>query len=228
MKVITYKFEGVSHNFRLLLEAYVNSWTYNASIELLIHTDAPPKIGSRLPGFYYNNYKLKRWYDIFCQHKQDMIFTDCDMLCLADIQDGFDLVDHIGVCSANDYPFNGGVVFAKNTKETHRFFQRWLQVDKDMLHNYSYHFPWMLKYAGINQSSFGYLYECEMGDMITVMPQIYNLCSPWKDWQNAKMIHVKSKLRESVMQTNPKQYSKEIQQLTKLFWSYATKATTSM
>lgn len=217
MKAITYKFEGLSWNWSRLLEVFINSWQANASIELHVHHPKPPVVGNRSAGFHYNHYKLMMWADNL---NDDVIFTDCDMLCLDDITCGFDHVDHVGICKSQTYPFNAGVIFVKNTKQSKQFIQEWIAIDERMLNESSFHHFWTMKYAGINQASFGYLYENGFSDIISVLPDVYNMCNPWKGWSQAKMIHVKSQLRHAVMYGNNK-YSDEVTQLKKIWERYA-------
>ena len=193
-KAVTVSFDKYGGNYERLLRAFINSWEANSSIPLEVHRINPPETYGRSAAFYYNHRKLRQWIDSV---DQDTIFIDCDMLCLKDPVDGFDLVDHIGYTDREGpIPFNGGVVFVKNTKESKEFLKKWYDIDEKMLYDEKFHKDYYHpKYAGMNQSSMGWMYENGYDHLIRVLPDIYNKCDGWTGWQQAKMVHVKGHLR---------------------------------
>lgn len=195
-KGLTCQFTAGSFAYERLLEVFKRSWQKNSSITLEVHRINPPEAGKRHNSFYYNHKKLQVWKDNF---SEDTVFLDCDMLLLRDISGGFDLIDNIGVAHRSNLPLNGGVIFAKHNANTVQFFEDWYSKDAKMLSNPEIHMPYHRKYAGLNQSSLGYLIENGHKDLITRLPEAYNLCESWEDWQNAKLIHLKGSLRRTCL-----------------------------
>ena len=218
MKAVTVSFDKYGSDYERLLRVLINSWSQNSSIPLEVHRINAPKKGARRRSYYYNHTKLKRWIDSV---DQDTIFVDCDMFCLEDPTDGFDLVDHIGYTDREGpIPFNGGVVFVKNTKESKDFLKKWYEIDEKMLHNRKFHKDYYQpKYAGMNQSSMGWMYENGYNHLISVLPDIYNKCDGWTGWQQAKMIHVKGHLRNCCLYDRNRDVKKimEIKEIWKSF-----------
>ena len=218
MKAVTVSFDKYGSDYERLLRALINSWSQNSSIPLEVYRINAPKKTRRRNSYYYNHAKLKRWIDSV---DQDTIFLDCDMLCLGDISDGFDLVDHIGYTDREGpIPFNGGVVFVKNTRKSKDFLKKWYEIDEKMLHDVKFHTEYYQpKYAGLNQSSMGWMYENGYEDMISVLPDIYNKCDGWTGWQQAKMIHIKGHLRNCCLfdRTRDVNYIMEIKKVWKQY-----------
>ena len=200
MKAVTCQFDAYGSNYERLLQTFIESWKANSKIPLEVHRIDPPTIGSRHASFYWNHKKLRHWIDSL---EGDTIFVDCDMLLLDDISAGFDKVAHIGITERpyDRYPFNGGVVFVRDNTQSRQFLEKWYEIDGQMLKDRSFHKPYIEKYAGMNQSSMGWMWESvDWKPYISVLPcATYNLCQPWHDWQNAKLIHVKSMLRQRVL-----------------------------
>jgi len=204
MKAVTVSFDRGRNMFKDLLKAFTNSWRMNAYIHLEIHYTKPPRQQARSYTFDANHFKLARWIDGI---ERDTILVDSDMICQKDISRGFDLVDHIGVCQRRGpMPYNGGVIFVKNTRKAREFMNKWLEIDAKMLADPAFHKPWHHKYAGMNQSSFGYLLENGYQDYVTVMPEEFNHCEPWDNWEKANMIHMKGKLRHCLYTTHPPEH----------------------
>jgi len=152
---------------------------------------------------------------------ENVIFADCDMLCVGDVSPVFNMDFDVAYTVRNDHtniPLNGGILFAKPTdailfaKPTDaavRFFDRWEEVDGKMYADWNFHCPWRIKYAGMNQASFGYLREhaAEVpGVTLLDLPtKIYNAVNT--DWQRISsdtvFIHIKSKLRKAVLRGEP-------------------------
>ena len=203
MKAVTVSFDQSGDNYKRLLKVFEKSWMAHTDIPLEVHRIKAPDIGPRHKSFYWNHRKLEVW---IRSVNQDTIFIDCDMLCMGDIRDGFDLVRHIGYTDrlGEKYPFNGGVVFIKNTRWSKCFLRQWYEIDEKMLHDEAFHKEYHPRYAGLNQSSMGWMWENGYKKRITVLPDIYNKCDDWTGWQEARMIHIKGTLRKAVLNPNPR------------------------
>ncbi len=199
MKAVTVSFDQAGDNYERLLRAFEKSWKANSDIPLQVHRIAAPSLGPRHKSFYWNHRKLKVWIDSF---DQDTIFVDCDMLCMGNIREGFDLVRHIGYTDrlGDKYPFNGGVVFVKYNSRSLKFLKEWYRVDGLMLKDEALHLEYHPRYAGLNQSSMGWMWENGYRKKIAVLPDIYNKCDDWAGWEEAKMIHIKGRLRKACLQ----------------------------
>lgn len=198
MKAVTVSFDKAGDNYERLLRVFEKSWKTHTDIPLEVHRIKAPPLGLRHKSFYWNHRKLEVWIDSV---NQDTILIDCDMLCMANVRDGFDLVDHIGYTDrlGLKYPFNGGVVFVKYTRQSRKFLRKWYSVDERMLHDEKFHYTYHPRYAGLNQSSMGWMWEQGYRGMINVLPDIYNKCDDWTGWEKAKLIHIKGNLRKACL-----------------------------
>ena len=219
MKAVTVQFDQSGSRYERLLDVLIASWNANTSIPLQVLRIPAPKTGLRNDAFYYNHAKLRKWIDSV---DQDTIFIDCDMLCLRDISDGFDNVQHIGVTvRPGDYPMNCGVVFVRHNPKTMAFLEKWYEIDAQMLADEGFHMKWYKKVAGMNQSSMKWMIDNGYGDMVSTLPcTTYNLCDgQWDQWQQAKMIHIKGYLREYIMGGRPpKEFISESYKQIKSVW----------
>lgn len=185
MRALSVYFDYGSDDYSRLLNVFRNSWDQNATFPLeVIKLDV--REGTRRWPYHANTEKLKAWVSNF---DQDTLFIDCDMLCLKCPKEGFD-VENIGIAKrSHTAPFNGGVIFAKYTDYTKGFLTELVEVNDRMYKDKDFHQTWKDKYAGINQSAMGYLFE--NGYDYTEIPESYNLCQPWSDWENAHLVHIK-------------------------------------
>lgn len=200
MQAVTVQFDYGDTRYERLLEKFASSWKRNARIPLRILRIKPPELGSRKKGFYSNHRKLRAWIDAV---DGDTIFVDCDMLLLECISDGFQQVEHIGFTERpGPFPINGGVVFVRDTNESRQFLEKWYEVDRRMLTDVEFHMQYHEKYAGINQSSMGYMLESDYGHLVSLLPcSTYNLCDgQWDEWTKTKLIHIKGRLRELILE----------------------------
>lgn len=217
MQAVTVHFDRPGKNdYGILLEAFCRSWEQNARIPLHIYQITAPQESRKYYGFSANHAKLKEWVK---RLNGDTILIDADMLCLQDISDGFKKINHIGITERDGkIPYNGGVVFVKDTPEAKEFMSKWLEIDDRMLTDSEFHKPYHEKYAGQNQASLGWMLENGYEDMVAVLPKTYNLCEPWSDRQDAKMIHMKGALRRNVFRNHPR---KELEPIVELWKEYA-------
>lgn len=189
---VVVQFNVYNDAYERLLDVFIQSWRENATFPLKVKRIEPPELGNRHASFYWNRKKLDEWINLF---DRDTVFLDCDMLMLKDIASGFDIIDYIGIARRTNLPLNGGVIFAKYTKESIEFMEKWAEIDKRMLEDPEFHGPYHDKYAGLNQSSLGYLLENGYSEHVTRIPESYNLTADWEDWENAHLIHLKGQLR---------------------------------
>jgi hypothetical protein len=151
--------------------------------------------------FHTANYiKLKAWRNNI---EGNSVLIDADTIVLDDVSEVFNM-PHDLIYTKRDYnrsiPFNSGVVFVKESGK--QILDRWCDIDQQMFTDPIFHQKWKKKYFGFNQASFGCLLE--------TMPELnigqvnatyYNSCDQG-DWvrnaQLAKIVHVKSFLRESI------------------------------
>jgi len=149
-----------------------------------------------------NHEKLKVWARLLEESDEDIIFLDTDIYCLRDFRYGMKRVKHIGLtyrAPGQGFPINGGVVFVRNNPESKEFFQEWIAADKHLYNNPEDHAPWRLKYAGINQSSLGYIMEEKgLSKLVTKLRcQEFNCVEPWTSWRQSNLIHIKGRLRRA-------------------------------
>jgi hypothetical protein len=117
--------------------------------------------------------------------------------------------------SMGSLPYNGGVVFVKNTQKAKNFMRLWAEVNMKMFKTPAYHSKYIKKYAGMNQAAFGavinefkdrfYFDKENHNDMqshvLNLPCSIYNLCRGYWPMVNAdsNIIHIKSELRQACL-----------------------------
>ena len=187
MRAITVSFDRGNDDYSRLLNVFRKSWEDNSPIPLDVKNIPAPKTGKRNYPYVANTRKLEVWANKF---NQDTIFVDCDMLCLRCPSTGFDYVENIGICErSHTAPFNGGVMFLKYTEYSKSFLKSLVEINTRMLDNVTFHKKYNSKYAGLNQSAMGYLFE--NGYSYDTVPESYNLCPPFEEWKHAHLIHCK-------------------------------------
>jgi len=172
----------------------------------------PPNLKSgENKSFPSNTVKLDYWYRTLCDSDdKEVIFMDCDMVVLGDLSPAFAYDFDIGYTKRTKcrMPYNGGVVFVKNTQAARDFILLWKEINDRMYNDYRFHKPWRNKYAGMNQAAFGYILEKEKFDAkLRSFPcSVWNSCV--EDWQRidinkTKVVHIKGGLRRAAFNKKP-------------------------
>jgi len=222
MKLITTHFTtpeptiaGRTDVFHELFEVFKQSVKENIPeaeiVELYVESQ---KIKNKQRIIYTNHQKLLAWADYAQNMNEDVIFIDCDMLILGNLFEVFNLYEFdIAVTSVKfkkRIPFNGGVVFVRNTDKAKSFMKRWSEVDTEMFNNVIFHKKYKRKYQGMNQAALGYLYEEEknIAKLIEVSCSRYNaIDDDWKEINENTpkekiplAIHYKGSLRKQLFE----------------------------
>lgn len=173
--------------------------------EVNVEQIQPPPALSALanPSHDWNTGKLDFW----CRRAVEapdgarVLLIDGDMLIRKPIDDVWDQDFEMAYTyrdGGSRLPFNGGVIFLRISDKTRDLMTRWRDVNARFLRNKHEHKNWRLKYAGINQASFGYLLEKGTGltGVLKLRCSEWNLCE-WErhDPAAARILHVKSSLR---------------------------------
>jgi hypothetical protein len=201
MRLITTYFDYPGQRvFSNLMKLMKYSFQKNRLKLECVKMPTPP--GERNKQLESNHEKLKVWAKFLDESNQDIIFLDTDMYCMRDFRYGMKRVKHIGLTyrtPGTGFPINGGVVFVKNNEGSKNFFKEWIAADKWMYDNPEDHAPWREKYAGINQSSLGYILEEKGMNKLATKLQCteFNCVEPWYNWRQSCLIHVKSRLRRA-------------------------------
>lgn len=156
-----------------------------------------------------NAYKLKKWIDFIKQSNSDkIIFSDCDMMFLDDIDEVYDRDFHIGmtkytITKNNKWPYNGGIIFVKRNDLTDEFFDLFYNVNLELINNPTKHRYYQHRYDGMNQAAMGCILEehnknNKFNIALDIPNAIYNSCE--NDWPTlnpyeTKVIHYKVYLR---------------------------------
>lgn len=229
MKLVTTHFTtpepaiaGRTDIFHELFEVFKQSVKENMpNAEIVeLHVDSK-KVANKQRIIYTNHQKLIAWAEYAKTMNENAIFIDCDMLILGDLSEVFDLYDFDVAITAREsterIPFNGGVVFVRNTEKAKAFMQRWSEVDMQMFKDPIFHRKYKIKYQGMNQSALGYLYEEEknIANLTQVPCSKYNaLNRHWTINENTpkeKMpfaIHFKGSLRRQLFSPNSARLNK--------------------
>lgn len=169
-----------------------------------LKVDAPAWDGSQKASYFSNNYKMQLWVDYLKKVDDDVIFMDCDMVVLKPLKSAFESDFDIGLVTVGRgyAPYNGGVVFVRNSEKARAFMDVWRRVDQELFEDEVEHRQWGAKYAGQNQAALGKMIETgdTAGAKIKEFPSMeWNAVDP--DWnkinaKNCRVIHIKSKLRK--------------------------------
>ena len=148
-----------------------------------------------------NQHKLVEWNKVIQAATEDTVLMDVDMVVYHDIGDVFD--KDFDVCytrrTATRMPLNGGVLFVKPTKEAKDFFTQWLKIDAELLQKRGKYSPYIRKYGGQNQASFGWMLEKGKYDakIAHVDCTWYNCCN--EEWETingeTRVVHHKGALK---------------------------------
>jgi hypothetical protein len=209
MKIISVQFDyGNSHVYDILakvLEYSIKKNCPKAALEM--HRITAPKIRAAKKCFDSNTVKIDLWLERMRATNDNIVFMDCDMLMLREISDVFNDDFDIGltVNGTGSIPYNGGVVFVKNTPAAHAFIELWCDVNRYLYNHPAEHNIWRNKkgYAGMNQAALGCLLETKKYDAKIKKYQCseWNLCrNNWRKINTeSRILHVKSELRRAVM-----------------------------
>lgn len=210
MKIVTVQFNYPDRpNYAILLEVFKYSVKkYMPKVDFVEFKTAPPPRAelSQPLNFSYNDFKLRIWRDVMEKAKEPIVFADCDMMmvqpCLHAFNINFDVAATFRTVT-NRIPMNGGIVFARPTEPARRFFREWYKINNKMLHDIRFHHEWRRRWAGMNQSAFGYIYE--RGKHGARVHKYFT--REWNavdcDWSHLDkktvFIHYKSKLRKLIL-----------------------------
>lgn len=221
MRLVTVQFNYAKNMYRpdyaKLLEVFEKSIRrHMPRVEIRsVKVDPPNHLGAVKIPFLSNTYKLQIWAREIEQAVADGVevcLADCDMLCTGDCRSVFDRDFDIAYTARDDHtniPVNGGILFVKPTDASVRFFRKWAEIDDMMYKDWAFHQNWRVKYAGMNQASFGYLLEKSAEvpgvKLIDLPTTTYNAVNT--DWarlhSGTVFIHVKSQLRKMVLKNEP-------------------------
>ena len=217
MKIITVQFNYRNTMFERLLTAFRNSINLHMPetglTEYIYDFDKTRTNLDRCSSVITNTFKLDKWVEILENETENICLTDCDMLMVNPIDDVWNYDFDVAYTARRRYketgqgiPYNGGVVFIRPNERSINFFKRWAEINREMVYDPAFHAEWRKKYAGMNQSAFGYIIEKEKDicDFKELPCPIWNsVDESWTELNNdTKMVHIKSKLRRCCMGTN--------------------------
>jgi alpha-N-acetylglucosamine transferase len=171
---------------------------------------APVNHTTRDLNYMYNGVKLRLWVEFLKKTNDNVIFADCDMIAVKNGEHAFDIPFDVAYTERTRIKriiMNGGIMMARPTEKAIAFFEEMLEINDRMFKNPAFHKVWHNRYAGMNQSAFGYCHERgKTGALIHKYKTI-----EWNavdcDWQsiNSKtvFIHVKSMMRKMVLGEKP-------------------------
>jgi hypothetical protein len=211
MKIITTVFDyaRTSFDYQQLYDVFVASCRkHMPDVEVVtLELDVPMQKDDRKPGLWINTCKLRAQVEYLEHTDDDVVFCDCDMLCLRSNEDVWNMPFDIGYTEKPAWKktrcrLNGGVVFVRNTERAHAWMRKLLEINDRMYYDYRFHKPWRVKYFGMNQSAMGYMIEMhpEIADVVSLPTQVWNAVDC--DWQyvneETRFVHIKGKLRHCV------------------------------
>jgi len=209
MKIVTVQFDYPHRpKYSLLLKIFRESVKiYMPGVELIeFRTDAPVNKTGRPLNFNYNDFKLNIWLEYLNKTDENVIFADCDMMAIKNAEHAFDIPFDVAFTArtiVKRIPMNGGIMMARPTAAARAFFKEMRDVNRKMLKDVDFHHRWRRRYAGMNQSAFGYTYE--QGHHGAKVHKYKTL--EWNavdcDWHlinnSTVFVHYKSKLRKLIL-----------------------------
>ena len=216
IRIVTVQFDydvsNMYYDLRDVLHYSLRKHVRTDDVEIVdIRLDEPYQ-RERARGIISNTDKLFRWQQEV-EDSEDgdcVMLLDCDMMVLKDPCDIFEKDFDVAYTERENsgFPINGGAIFVKVNQRSKKFFRLFLDINNRMYDDIVFHTFWRKRYAGINQSAFGYLideegYEKEVkkhdAKLLSVPCSKWNVCQDWdKSLKNARIIHVKGQLRKSV------------------------------
>lgn len=221
MKIVTVQFNYSDfYDFALLRDVFKESCAVHMPAVTFedIHIDPPKPMPGRPRNFKYNTTKLKIWRDIMEEATEPIIFADCDMMAMRSAEHAFDIDFDVAFTQrtrVHRIPMNGGIVMARPTEPAKEFFRKWYEINNKMLQDPKFHQAWRGRYAGMNQSAFGYVYE-ELVKRGKLKMKLHEYKTrEWNavdcDWQHVDnktvFVHYKSGLRRLVLMSKPVQHN---------------------
>jgi hypothetical protein len=208
MQIVTVQFNYINRpNYAKLLEVFKFSCKlYMPNVEFIeIKTDAPVNRTGRPDNYNYNDFKLKIWSDFLNKTDDNVIFADCDMMCIKSAEHAFNIPFDVAYTQrtiVNKIPMNGGIVMARPTEAARKFFLDWYLINNKMLHNQKLHRQYSKRWAGMNQAAFGYMFQKgPKAKLHEYKTRFWNAVDC--DWQhingNTVFVHYKSRLRKIVL-----------------------------
>ena len=209
MQIVTVQFNYKNGpDYAELMDVFKKSVkTYQPDCEFHdIRIDTPEKDINKPYFMTYNTIKLEYWVDFLKHTKENVIFSDCDMMMLRSAAHAFDPDFDVAYTKRQiiyKAPLNGGIMFARPTDKAIDFFKELLEINQRMYEDEVFHHPWLLKYVGMNQAAMGYILE--KGNRSGALLHEY-LTPQWNavegDWprinEETVFCHLKGKLRIAI------------------------------
>jgi hypothetical protein len=153
----------------------------------------------RIYGMSSNCQKLAKWVEIATTATTDIVLCDCDLMAVASIADAWETPFDVAYTKRKgQFPFNSGVVFVRNTGIAKEIMREWLTINGRMYEDPAFHARYRARYAGMNQSAWGYILESgKYAKHIAALSPIYNACgAEWATLPDIRIYHVKDHLRK--------------------------------
>jgi hypothetical protein len=210
MQIVTVQFnyEG-GPDYKLLLDVFRESCSFHQPEAKFVEyrIAAPEQRAGRALNFKYNTTKLEVWVNHLAHTDEDTIFADCDMMMNHSAKHAFDTPFDVAYTQRSRQgriPMNGGIVMVRPNEASRGFFKRWLEVNNDMLDDRAFHERYSIKWAGMNQSAFGYLFdhpEEHHAKLHEYLTREWNAvdCDWGKVTEDTVFIHYKSQLRKMIL-----------------------------
>ena len=211
--VVQFDYANRKGMYEKLLRVFEESVrVYDPENDVIVKEVKPPQVKTK-HCFSSNTLKIAIWVEEMKKLPEghEICFIDCDMMVIKNPNDVFDLDFDIAYTkrpkpAGHRLPVNGGVVFCRNTEKSRSFMMKWKEINDKMYNDRKFHERYRKKYAGMNQSAFGYLMEHPQewdAHLVPVECNTYNVCN--ESWHrvghdpNIRIVHVKSQLRKMVL-----------------------------
>lgn len=191
--------------------ARVNAPRFEARVrEIAAPTSATGAFRAGRNGLATNTDKLEEWNRVV-QASTDgdhLVLLDADMMVMSDLAPAFDEPFDVAYTTkpepGHKLPFNGGTVLMRVGPAARAFMAKWTALNAELYCDVERHRPYRAKYGGMNQASLGMMLDEALvpdGCHLAEVPcRRWNSCDEayWRNWREAAVVHVKSKLRNTV------------------------------
>ena len=230
MKFVTSHFSfgtGRLGDYDRLFEVFKKSVEMNSPHEIVeLQVTIGHQKGGHTESVTANHYKMVAWNKYIQEVDDDCILIDCDMMILHDMAEAFEKFDFdVAITKRNtaSIPYNGGVVFVRNTKQAKNFIKLWYECDQQLYNDRRLHARYRHKYKGMNQAALGYLLEEKrhQSKLIELPCSIYNAVEQdWKhlDPEQVYAVHCKAGLKRAVLSSDEVRHLPDEYQIPAQIW----------
>lgn len=195
-------FDRLAHVLRITAEQHCAGWSIRVDRLASRQLERP----GASPVHVANTEKLDVWHRLVTEAPdgEQILFLDTDTAIFRALDDVWDRPFDMAYTTKTGsmFPFNAGVLFVRVSDPVRAFFQAWVDENRKMLHDQTYHTRWRRLYGGMNQAALGALLKRPRAITLLELPCAEWNCeeSAWATFDPARtrILHLKGMLRRAV------------------------------